>query len=112
AQFGGARTLGLVFEDSLLVAADLRGVSFRKQVLKHLNFSDADLGGCDFRDAVFEGGSLRHANLKNAQFAGADLRFVDISGMTLTTLAQFCQGSTVSADQAAALVSGLGVQVV
>ena len=112
ANFKGAhQTLGLRFQDSLLVDADLRGLSFRKQTIARLNLADADLGGCDFRDAVFEGGSLRDANLKNAQFEGADLRSVDLSGLTITNVAQQFKGATLSMEQAAALISGLGVRV-
>jgi uncharacterized protein YjbI with pentapeptide repeats len=111
AHFTGAQTLGLVFTDSLLVGADLRGVSFRKQTLERLNLSDADLAGCDFRDAIFNGGSLRNANLKNALFERADLRLVDLSGLSIATLAQSLKGSVVSMDQAASLIGSLGVQV-
>ena len=112
ANFKGAQqTLGLRFQDSLLVGADLRGLSFRKQLVARLNLADADLGGCDFRDAQFEGGSLRDANLKNAQFEGADLRTVDLSGLTITSVAQQFKGAVLSMEQAAALISGLGVRV-
>nr|WP_309249595.1 pentapeptide repeat-containing protein [Paraburkholderia sp. CNPSo 3274] len=51
ARFVDARTPGLSFHDSLLVGADLKGLSFRKQTLEALSFSDADLSDCDFRDA-------------------------------------------------------------
>src|SRR2546427_9020983 len=68
--FGGAQTLGIDFHESLLIGADLRGVSFRKKTLEGLNFSDADLAGCDFRDAVFHKASLRDAHLKKARFDG------------------------------------------
>lgn len=111
ARFGGAQTLGLSFHDSLLVGADLRSMSFRKQTLEGLNFSDADLAGCDFRDAVFTKGSLRDANLKNARFDGADLRSVDLQGLSLAALAQHFKGSLISQEQAAELVGSLGVRV-
>lgn len=108
AHFTGAQTLGLSFDDSLLVGADLRGVSFRKQTLERLNLSDADLAGCDLREAVFDGGSLRDANLKNAQFDGADLRSVDLGGLKIMNVAQFFNGAVMSSDQAAMLIGGLG----
>lgn len=111
ALFGGAQTLGLSFHDSLLIGADLRGISFRKQTLEGLNFSDADLAGCDFRDAVFNKGSLRDAHLKNARFDGADLRSVDLQGLGLAALAQHFKGSLISQEQAAELVGSLGVRV-
>ena len=81
------------------------------ELIARLNMADADLGGCDFRDAVFEGGSLREANLKNAQFDGADLRSVDLSGLTITLVAQQFKGAMLSMEQAAALIIGLGVRV-
>jgi len=55
AVFTGISALGLEFFDTLLVGADMSGVSFRKQRLVRLDFSGADLSGCDFRDTVFEG---------------------------------------------------------
>ena len=112
AQFREAQTLGLGFHDSLLVGADLRGISFRKQTIEQLDLSDADVSGCDFRDAIFEGGSLRDAHLKNTRFDGADLRAADLGGLRITALAQFFKGAILSTDQAAALVSGLGIRVV
>jgi fluoroquinolone resistance protein len=113
AQFGGVQqSLGLSFHDSLLVGADLRGLSFRKQLIERLDLSDADLAGCDFRDAVFEGGSLRDAHLKNARFDGADLRSVDLGGLRIGNLAQCFKGAIISAEQAAALVGELGVRVI
>jgi len=112
AHFGGAHSLGLSFHHSLLVGADLRGISFRKQRIEQLDLSDADVSGCDFRDAVFEAGSLRDAHLKNAQFDGADLRSVDLSGLRIAGLAQFFKGAIISPDQASALITELGVRVI
>ncbi len=111
AGFGGAETLGLVLVECLLVGADLRGLSFRKQRLEQLQMADADVSGCDFRDAVFKGGSLRNAHLKNAQFAGADVRSVDLGGLSLNDLVQSFKGAVISHDQAATLVEALGVRV-
>ena len=70
------------------------------------------MSGCDFRDAIFEGGSLRDAHLKNARFDGADLRATDLGGLRISALAQFFKFVFLSTDQAAALVSGLGIRVV
>lgn len=104
-------TLGLEFEETLLVGAHLRRLSFRKTTLQNLDFSDADLAGADFRDAVFEGGSLRNAQLKDARFDGADLRGVDLSGIRLVDAGMF-RGATISFQQAAVLVTELGLRVV
>ena len=94
----------------MLIGADLRGLSFRKQRLEQLDFSGADVSGCDFRDAVFDGGSLRDAHLKLARFEGADLREVDLGGLRLVD-ARLFKGATISHAQAAALVSELGIHV-
>ncbi|WP_321817436.1 MULTISPECIES: pentapeptide repeat-containing protein [unclassified Paraburkholderia] len=111
ARFVDARTLGLSFHDSLLIGADLRGLSFRKQALEGLNFSDADLSDCDFRDAVFEGGSLRNALLRNSRFDGADLRSVDLSGLRLADVMQHLKGTILSVEQAVTLIGDCGVRV-
>jgi uncharacterized protein YjbI with pentapeptide repeats len=110
ASFEEAACLGLVFEDSLLVGADLRKLSFRKQQLKQLDFSDADLSGCDFRDAVFLGGSLRHAGMKLTRFEGADLREADLGGLKLVD-ARLFKGATISHRQAAGILAELGLSV-
>ena len=60
---------------------------------------------------MFEGGSLRDAHLKNARFDGADLRSVDLGGLRLAQLGQSFKGAVLSADQAAMLVSELGIRV-
>ena len=100
----------MAFENTLLVGADLRKMSFRKQRLQQLDFSDAELSGCDFRDALFEGGSLRNAHLKLARFDGADLREVDLGGMKLLD-ARLFKGATISYHQAADLLGELGLRV-
>ena len=102
--------LGLVFEESLLISTDLRGLSFRKQRLVQLDLSDADLTGCDFTDAVFDGGSLRNANLTKTRFAGADLRQVDLGGLKLPDTSVL-KGATISYHQAAELLAELGLHV-
>jgi uncharacterized protein YjbI with pentapeptide repeats len=112
ARFTEARTLGLAYHASLLVGADLRGISFRKQRLEALNFSGADLSGCDFTDAVLVDCDLTDANLKNARFARADLRRAQLGVLQVGDLVQHFKGSTISADQAAAIVAALGVHVV
>ncbi|WDD90656.1 pentapeptide repeat-containing protein (plasmid) [Burkholderia sp. FERM BP-3421] len=111
ARLVGAWTLGLGIHDSLLVAADLRGMPFRKQTPEALNFSGADLSECDFRDGVFEGGSLRNARLRDSRFDGADLRSVDLSGLRLADVSKHLKGTILSVDQAVALVGDCGVRV-
>src|ERR1700761_2072167 len=110
ANFEACTALGLSFAETLLVGAYLRGLSFRKAILQELDFSDADLAGADFREAVFEGGSLKDANLKGARFDGADLRLVDLSGVRLVDAGLF-RGATISHQQAAVLVTELGLRV-
>lgn len=110
ANFEACTSLGLSFVETLLVGAHLRGLSFRKATLQQLDFSDADLAGVDFREAVFDGGSLKDANLKGARFDGADLRDADLSGVRLVDAALF-RGATISHQQAAVLVTELGLRV-
>ena len=102
--------LGLSFDDTLLIGADLRKMSFRKMQLNQLNFSEADLSGSDFREAVFIGGSLRNTHLKLARFEGADLREADIGGLKLLD-ARLFKGATISFNQAADLLGELGITV-
>jgi fluoroquinolone resistance protein len=110
AAFEDIGALGLVFEDSLLVGADLRRMSFRKARLVGLDFSGADLVACDFREATFDGGSLRDALLTDARFDGADLRGADIGGLKLLN-AKLFKGATISHRQAAELMLELGLRV-
>jgi uncharacterized protein YjbI with pentapeptide repeats len=110
ANFEDCSTLGLSFVETLLIGAYLRGLSFRKATLLELDFSDADLAGADFREATFEGGSLKNASLKGARFDGADLRLVDLSGVRLVDAGLF-KGATISHQQAAVLVTELGLRV-
>lgn len=112
AKFGQAQTLGMTIRSSILVNADLRGISFRKQRIEGLNMSGADLGGCDFSASVFIGGSLRDANLKGASFKGADLRDVELGAVAVGDLQQHFMGSTISAEQAAVIVAALGISVI
>ncbi|MBB4511931.1 pentapeptide repeat-containing protein [Paraburkholderia fungorum] len=110
ANFEACTALGLSFVETLLVGAHLRGLSFRKATLQQLDFSDADLAGVDFREAIFDGGSLKDAHLKGARFDGADLREADLSGVRLVDAALF-KGATISHQQAAVLVTELGLRV-
>jgi len=109
--FSEAITLGMVMKQSVAVNADLRGLSFRKQVLDTLNLEGADLSGCDFTDAVLLECNLANATLKNARFTRADLRRARLGGVQVGDLLQHFKGSTMSADQAASIVAALGVQV-
>jgi uncharacterized protein YjbI with pentapeptide repeats len=110
ANFEACAALGLSFVETLLVGAHLRGLSFRKAMLQQLDFSDADVAGVDFREATFEGCSLRNAHLKGARFDGADLRDADLSGVRLVDAALF-KGATISHQQAAVLITELGLRV-
>jgi len=100
----------VVFEETLLTAASLRGFSFRKAVLNQLDFQFADLRSCDFRDAVFDDCSLREANLADARFEGADLRGADLGGIRLQDARPF-RGATISRSQASQLLAELGLNV-
>ncbi|HEY4298909.1 MAG TPA: pentapeptide repeat-containing protein, partial [Paraburkholderia sp.] len=51
------------------------------------------------------------AHLKGARFDGADLREADLSGVRLVDAALF-KGATISYQQAAVLVTELGLRVV
>jgi fluoroquinolone resistance protein len=85
------------------VEADLRGMSFRGQLIDQLNLTAADLTGCDFRNAVFVGGTLSNAKLMRAQFENADLRAIDLSGFKPMDVSQYCKGAVISVEQAASL---------
>jgi len=102
--------LSLSFEDTLLIGADLRKMSFCKTQLQQLDFSESNLSGCDFRDAVFMGGSLRNAHLKLTRFEGADLRDADIGCLKLVD-AKLFRAATISLNQAAELLGELGITV-
>lgn len=101
-----------VFDDEDLERVDLRGVVFRKQTVKGLNMSGADLAGCDFSDAVLVGCDLTNANLRDTKFGGADLRDARLGEVRIGDLLQYFNGSTISSEQAAALVAALGVNVI
>jgi fluoroquinolone resistance protein len=105
-----ARTLGIVFDETLLIAAKLPGMSFRKLTLKRLDFSQANLKKADFRDAVLEDCSLREANLAGARFQGADLRGADLGGLRLEDASLF-RGATISRNQAGDMLAELGLNV-
>lgn len=101
-----------VFDGEDLDGVDLRGIAFRKQTVEGLNLTGADLAGCDFCDAVLVDCDLTNASLKNTKFAGADLRRAQLGMVQVGDLLQHFKGSTISTEQAAALVVGLGVNVV
>ena len=98
------------FEETLLIDARLTGLSFKKTKLVRVDFSQADLRKCDFRMTTFEACSLRDALLNSARFEGADLRGADLGGVKLEDASQF-RGATISRDQAAQLLSELGLKV-
>jgi uncharacterized protein YjbI with pentapeptide repeats len=99
AQIVDARTLGLTFERCLLVSAQL-----------HIDFHGADLSEADFRDAVLMNCNLREAGITGARFDGADLRGADLGELRLLDAPKF-KGAIISMQQAALLLSGLGLKV-
>lgn len=102
--------LELSFDETLLVGAKLAGHSFRKVTLNRIDFSQADLRKCDFRQTTFAQCSLREANMEGARFDGADLRGADLGGLRLFDAGMF-RGATISREQAAQLLSELGLNV-
>jgi fluoroquinolone resistance protein len=110
AQIVDARTFGLTFEKCLLIDAQLHGLSFRRLSLDHIDFQGADLTATDFREAVLTGCNLRDANVTNARFEGADLRGADLGNLRLIDASRF-KGAIISKQQAATLLSGLGLRV-
>jgi uncharacterized protein YjbI with pentapeptide repeats len=110
ADLAEARAFGLGLEETLLINAKLPALSFRKQILKRVDFSQADLRKCDFRAAMFEECSLRDALLAGSRFEGADLRGADLGGLRLEDAALF-RGAMVSRVQAGQLLSQLGIIV-
>lgn len=109
-QIVSAATIGLAFERCLLVDAQLQGLSFRQAALDGLDFQGADLIEADFRQAVLTGCNLRDANLTRARFEGADLRGADLGSLQLTDITRF-RGAVISRQQAAEIVSRLGLKV-
>jgi fluoroquinolone resistance protein len=51
-QIADASTLGLTFENCLLVSARLHGLPFRRATLDGIDFQGADLTAVDFRETV------------------------------------------------------------
>lgn len=105
--FDGANLSGLA-----LRGAQFLGCSLAETVLDKANLSDTRWLDCRAGAARFQLANLSDAHLKNARFDGADLRAADLGGLRITALAQFFKGAILSTDQAAALVSGLGIRVV
>jgi hypothetical protein len=112
ARFAEARTLGTTLRASLLVTADLRGWTFRKQNLEQLNLSGADLSGCDFSDDILIDCDITGASLKHTKFARADPRRAQIGPLQVGDLLQHFKGSVISVDQPAGLIAALGVSVI
>lgn len=110
ANFNRSHSLGLSFEECVLVNAILKNFSFRKVTLLRNDFSEADLGGSDFRDAIFTECSLREASLRQAKFKGADLRGCDLGSLSLSD-AVVLKGAVVSRHQATELLRGMGIIV-
>ncbi len=109
-QIVDAHTLGLAFERCLLVSAQLHGLSFRRAELDGIDFQGADLTEVDFRDAVLTDCNLREANVTSARFEGADLRGADLGALRLLDASKF-KGAIISKQQAAVLLSSLGLKV-
>jgi uncharacterized protein YjbI with pentapeptide repeats len=108
--FYRARFRDTSFADCHLVATDLRGVSLHKQHLVHVDFADANLAAADLREARLTGCVLRGTKLTGAKLAGTDLRESDLGALTPESCIAM-RGAIISSSQAAALVRGLGVQV-
>jgi uncharacterized protein YjbI with pentapeptide repeats len=110
AVFSEVRGFGLSLERSLLVSAQLPGMSFRRETLDGVSFEGADLSETDFREAVLTDCSLKDANLTRARFEGADLRGAELGPIAAGDLLRF-KGAIVSRAQAAIIVGGLGLKV-
>jgi fluoroquinolone resistance protein len=108
--FSDARGVNVHFEETLLINTKLVGRSFRKATLARIDFSQSDLRKCDFRMASFEDCSLRETLVAEARFDGADLRGADLGGLRLDDASRF-RGATISREQAAQLLSELGLKV-
>ncbi len=104
------RAVDLLFDETLLINAQLPGLSFRKVALNRIDFSQSDLRKCDFRHSTFQDCGLRDANMDGCRFDGADLRGVDLGGLRLVDASLF-RGATISSEQAGQLLSELGLNV-
>jgi uncharacterized protein YjbI with pentapeptide repeats len=78
--------------------------------LEGIDFQDADLTAADFRQAVLTNCSLREANVTGARFEDADLRGADLGALRLMDASRF-KGAVISKQQAAVLLSSLGLKV-
>ncbi|MEP2495278.1 MAG: pentapeptide repeat-containing protein, partial [Parasphingorhabdus sp.] len=104
------RSMGISFDETLLISAKAPSYSFHKQTLHKIDFSQADLHKSDFRSAVLVDCSLRDAHMEGSRFEGADLRGADLGGLRLVDAALF-RGATISREQAGQLLSELGLNV-
>jgi uncharacterized protein YjbI with pentapeptide repeats len=111
ATFTDLRGFGWEIESCVLMFADMRDLTFRKQVLKELDLTESDLRGADFREASFERSKLVRADLRGANFAGADLRGADIGPLNDLARLSALKGATISERQARAVANGLGINV-
>ena len=111
AQFREVMSLGLNFTRCLLADAFLQGISFRRCELEAIDFAGADLANCDFREAVLSACNLRETNLTGARFEDADLRGADLGALRIADATRF-KGAAISKQQAANLLSSLGLKVV
>ena len=104
------RALDLTVHEVLFVMAAISGFSFKKSTLTQIDFSEADLRNCDFRETVFEDCLLQDARLHDCRFEGADLRGANLGGIQISDSKRY-KGAIISKQQAADLISQLGLQV-
>ena len=112
ANFRERKGLGWNLATTVLMYADLHGVTLDGRTLRGLDLTEADLTDADFSRSVFEECRLSRAAWTNARFESADLRGADLGPLeTLEQLAAL-KGAVLNEHQAKAVVNALGIRVV
>lgn len=109
--FAKLEGIGWTMSTSVLMYANLHGLSFRDKTVTGLDMTEADLTEADFRGAVLSDCRLIRANWRGASFEGADLRGADIGSIPDLRSIEALRGAIVSGRQAYALARALGVVV-
>ncbi len=112
ANFRDQKGLGWNFATTVLMYADLHGVTLDGRTLRGLDLTEADLTDADFSRSVFEECKLSHASWTNARFESADLRGADLGPLESLEQLAALKGAVLNDRQAKAIVNALGITVI
>lgn len=90
-----------VLQDCALDGEDLSRLDLRGARFEH----------CTFAQTSFERSDLTQTTWQSCKAGQANFHLADLGGLTITALMQSFKGCVISADQAASLISALGVHV-